>query len=90
MAKRITNEQKEEMVRLYVELGSYAAVARKLNMTAATVTKYIKAQQSIKTYSECITPKPIESISLDSVLNFSFLTDIEKQSYREWLKEFGR
>lgn len=90
MAKRITNEQIEEMVRLYTELGSYAAVARKLNMTAATVTKYIKAQQSIKTYNKCIAAQPIESISLESILSFSFLNDIEKQSYKAWLKEFGR
>lgn len=90
MAKRVTNEQKEEMLRLYAELGSYAAVARKLGIGAATVTKYIKELQSIKTYKEYVTPQPIESISLESVLSFSFLSDIEKQSYKAWLKEFGR
>ena len=90
MAKRITEEQKKEMVLLYTELGSYAAVARKLGIAATTVTKYIKEIQSIKTYDTCIKAKPVESISLNEILNFSILTEEEKQSYKNWLKEFGR
>lgn len=90
MVVRITNEQKTQMLQLYEELGSYAAVARKMGISAATVTKHIKEQKSIKTYNENITPKPIELISLDKVCSFSILSDEEKQSYKCWLKEFGR
>lgn len=90
MANRITDEQKKEMFCLYKELGSYAAVARKLGISASTVTKYIKERQSIKTYNTSVAAKPIESIALNDILNFSILSDEEKQSYKEWLKEFGR
>lgn len=91
MAKKITQTQIEEMVQLYYELKSYAAVARKLGISASTVTKYIKEQASIKKYSKCnIIAKPIDEISTQSILTFSFLTNDEISSYNSWLKEFGR
>ena len=88
MAKTITNEQKQEMLRLYEELGTYSAVARVMNISASTVSRYIKENKSIKLYTECITAKPIESIPTDQITSFSFLTEEEQQSYQNWLKEF--
>ena len=44
MAKgtRITPKEVVEMNRLYKELGTYTAVARKMNRSADTVAKYVK------------------------------------------------
>lgn len=44
MAKgtRITPKEVVEMNRLYKELGTYRAVARKMNRSADTVAKYVK------------------------------------------------
>lgn len=89
MAKKIIAEQVEEMIHLYDELGSYSAVAKRVGISAATVSRYIKEQASIKTYSTCVTAKPISEISKESLITFSHLTDEEKQSYNKWIKEFG-
>ena len=89
MAKKITAEQVKEMIRLYDELGSYSAVAKRVGISAATVSSYIKEQASIKTYSTCVAAKPISEISKKSLITFSYLTDEEKQSYNKWFKEFG-
>ena len=42
MARRVTPQEIVEMNRLYAELGSYAAVGRKLRRSGSTVAKYIK------------------------------------------------
>ena len=42
MANRVTSQEIIEMNRLYAELGSYAAVGRKLGRSGSTVAKYIK------------------------------------------------
>lgn len=91
--KRITQEQINEMISLYAELKTYSAVARKMGVTATTVSRYIKENSSIKTYDKAADdtlqqPKDISQIDRDSILTFSFLTQEEKTSYENWLKEF--
>ena len=42
MAVKVTNELVEQMVELYNKLGTYAAVAREIGVSASTCSKYIK------------------------------------------------
>ena len=44
MAKRVTPEEIVEMNRLYVQLGNYAAVGRKLGRSGSTVARYVKLE----------------------------------------------
>ena len=46
MAVKVTNELIEQMVELYNKLGTYAAVAREIGVSASTCSKYIKAALS--------------------------------------------
>ena len=41
MARRATAEDKERMNELYLEIGTYAGVARKIGFSASTVKRYI-------------------------------------------------
>ena len=41
-ARRVTPQEIVEMNRLYAELGSYAAVGRKLGRSGSTVARYIQ------------------------------------------------
>ena len=43
-APRVTPEEVVKMQQLYRELGTYAAVGRKLGRSGSTVAKYIKMQ----------------------------------------------
>ena len=43
-AKRITPQEIVEMHRLYKELGTYSAVARKIGRSASSVSKYVQMQ----------------------------------------------
>ena len=90
MARKITPEQIKQMIALYSELNSYAAVAKQLGVSAATVSRYIKQQTAEKTYSDVITLKPIANIAKESILSFSTLTLAEEESLIAWRKEFGR
>lgn len=45
MATKVTNELIEKMVELYNQLGTYAAVAREIGVSASTCSKYIKTAQ---------------------------------------------
>lgn len=93
MAQKITQTQINEMLRLYSEIGTYSGVAKQMNISASTASKYIKAaaQSNIKVNTQTnIIPKSITNISLNSVLSFSNLTEEEQISYNAWLKEFGR
>lgn len=95
MAKKITQEQIDKMLTLYSQIGTYSGVAKELGIAASTVSKYIKAVQETArenptTDFPIIEPLPIEQIAFDSVINFSFLTEEEKDSYNAWLKEFNR
>lgn len=48
MARRVTPQEIVEMNRLYAELGSYAAVGRKLRRSGSTVARYIKLEGTPK------------------------------------------
>ncbi len=48
MARRVTPQEIVEMNRLYAELGSYAAVGRKLGRSGSTVARYIKLEGTPK------------------------------------------
>ena len=92
MAK-ITNEQIVKMIELYEKLGTYAAVARELGISATTVSRYVKQNQSIKTYvpdTNISEPIPIEYIPRNQLLSFSTLTIDEIRSEAEWRHEFNR
>lgn len=43
MATKVTKELIDKMVELYNKLGTYAAVAREIGVSASTCSKYIKA-----------------------------------------------
>ena len=43
-AKRITPQEIVEMHRLYKQLGTYSAVARKIGRSASSVSKYVQMQ----------------------------------------------
>lgn len=42
MASRVTPQEIVEMNRLYAELGTYAAVGRRIGRSASTVARYIR------------------------------------------------
>ena len=42
MAKRVTPDEVVEMIRLYKEIGTYAAVAREVKRDAGTVARYVQ------------------------------------------------
>ncbi len=44
MARRVTPQEIVEMNRLYAELGSYAAVGRKIGRSGSTVARYVKLE----------------------------------------------
>ena len=48
MAKRtrVTQQEKEKMWQLYNELGSFSKVAKKLNRSPATVSRYVHEHES--------------------------------------------
>ena len=89
MAKRITQEQITKMAELYEELGTYSAVAKKLGVSASSVSKYLKEQNSFKSFSTYSGPQPSQlPPDKEKVIGFGFLSQKEKDSYNEWLKEF--
>lgn len=47
-APQVTPAEFEQMHKLYNELGTYAAVARKMGRSASTVSKYIKMESCPK------------------------------------------
>ena len=90
MAKKITSEIIQQMLGLYEELGTYSAVAKKLGVSATTVSKYIKEQNSFKIYSTYSGPSPMENPpQKELIVGFSFLSHAELDSYNDFLKEFG-
>lgn len=48
MARRVTPQEIVEMNRLYAELGSYAAVGRKLGRSGSTVARYVQLEGTPK------------------------------------------
>ena len=47
-ARRVTPQEIVEMNRLYAELGSYAAVGRKIGRSGSTVARYVKLEGTPK------------------------------------------
>ncbi len=47
-ARRVTPQEIVEMNRLYAELGSYAAVGRKIGRSGSTVARYIQLKGTPK------------------------------------------
>ena len=89
MARKITDAQISQMRELYEELGTYAAVAKQLGVSPATVSKYIKQRNVVKTYTSCtIQPIKIEDTDPQFIRNFTHQTIEEKDSYNKWLEEF--
>lgn len=48
MARRVTPQEIVEINRLYAELGSYAAVGRKIGRSGSTVARYIQLKGTPK------------------------------------------
>ncbi len=59
MASRITPQEIVRMNQLYAQLGTYAAVARKMGRSASAVARYIKLEG---------TPKPVKQ-AFNNALN---------------------
>ena len=58
-APRVTPQEVVEMHRLYKQLGTYAAVGRKIGRSGSTVARYIKMQnvpQAIRIAVQNLTP----------------------------------
>lgn len=95
IAKKLSSEQIQQIHTLYQQIGTYSGVAKQIGISAATVAKYVKASDIAPIINSQlpivrIAAKPIEQISIDSILTFSVNTAEEKRSYQEWLKEFNR
>lgn len=50
--KKVTESDKELMNKLYLEIGTYAGVARKVGFSAGTVKRYIIPNYKLKTKEE--------------------------------------
>lgn len=89
MAKKVTPELISQMISLYSELKTYSAVAKKLGVSAATVSKYLKDAFSEKTYTSYSGPEPCEFPDKNKVFGFGFLSNEERESYKAFVKEFN-
>ena len=47
-ARRVTPQEIVEMNRIYAELGSYAAVGRKIGRSGSTIARYVKLEGAPK------------------------------------------
>lgn len=47
-ARRVTPQEIVEMNRIYAELGSYAAVGRKIGRSGSTIARYVKLEGTPK------------------------------------------
>lgn len=61
MAKRVTEQEKEKMWRLYQDLGSYAKVAKRINRNADTVSKYVREYEAAVRVASVILNTKVES-----------------------------
>lgn len=60
MAKKVTPEEIQQMQQLYLQLGSYKAVAEKVGRSASTVSKYVKEAASAPVVQKPIYFEPID------------------------------
>lgn len=95
MGIKVNQELVEQMVELYNKLGTYAAVAREIGVSASTCSKYIKMAQEeeknrIKAAKNFIPfdkeIKSIEEIKIDWN-DCCFLSDEEVKEITELWKE---
>lgn len=95
MAIKVNNELIEKMVELYNKLGTYAAVAREIGISASTCSKYIKAalseQKNKEEAKKNFIPfdkeiKSIEEIKIDWN-DCCFLDEKEVKELKELWKE---
>lgn len=94
MATRITPEQIEEINELYLELGVKAQVARKMGISASTVSKYIipdyiPKTERVLTHCETETTLPIELFmgEYGQMDNLCYLSPEELEELKELQKE---
>ena len=84
MSKKISQEQVQQIISFYSELGTYSAVAKKVGISATTVSRYVKEALSEKSYTSYSGPNP----SFPNVLHFDLASE-EKSSYNAFLEEFA-
>lgn len=96
MAKRITDEQIEQINKVYLDCGTYSGTAKIVGVSPSTVKKYI-----IPDYSEepiiiskvnKISPKDINSInkfkSAIDVYNATLITEEEGKELKNFWREY--
>ena len=86
MTRKVTEKLIQQMAELYLELGTYSAVAKELSLSASTVSKYLKKHFSIKHYDSYCGPQS-SLPTKESIQTFSFLTEEEEESYNKFWKE---
>lgn len=85
MATKVTPEMIEQINELYVELGVKAQVARKMGISASTVSKYIMSDYVPK--NQRIITKCTTNISLPIEIfmgDFGKMGKLCELSYEEW------
>lgn len=95
MAIKVNQELIEQMVELYKQLKTYAAVAREIGVSSSTCSKYIKAALSEQKHKEEAQKnfipfdkeiKPIEEVSIVWE-DCCYLSDEEVKELKELWKE---
>ena len=85
MANKITQKDIENINDLYLEYGTYAAVARATGFAASTIKKYVvPGYKKITFCHSSIEPKPINELSLPQGLkNRSDILLLNEEDLRE-------
>ena len=85
---QVTPEMVEQMKDLYSQYHTYKAVAQQLGISASTVSRYLKAEYSVKQYATYSGPVPCDfPADKTAVLTFSILSQQEKDSLNKFLEE---
>lgn len=85
---KVTPEIIEQMKELYSQYHTYKGVAQQLGISASTVSKYLKAEYSIKQYTVYSGPMPCDfPTDKTAILTFSTLSQQEKDSLNKFLEE---
>ena len=61
MANKITPDQIAQMQTLYASLKTYSAVAKQMGISPATVSRYLKAANAVKTILLALNPFPCKA-----------------------------
>lgn len=86
MAKKVTQEDIEQMNELYLELHTYAAVSRAVGFSAGTVKKYIIPDYQSKNSLQVTAANPIPKLN-EYKINFDIRLSKEEQIEIEELWE---